>query len=176
MASRQAQYSQLKGRDLEEQETWAQAFLESFAPCPHGWGFARVDDGYQCHGRHHLITDDQLAEGKGGMWMLPNGDQYEPRVGPYYPHPMYPTHFPYAGELPIPDSGWEFTGESLQLISRRENWDALTDEERQAMQNAWDSQTDEERQAAIAIWNAMSDEEKDTAVAEQEYHLGCNNI
>jgi hypothetical protein len=118
MASRQGDYSNLKGRDRVEQEEWARAMILSFAPCPAGWGFRRVSDGYQCEGGHHLITHQQLSEGKGGMWMLPDGAEGDTttRCGPYYPHPLYPTHFPYAGPLPIPDCCWEYAGDSLEEI------------------------------------------------------------
>ena len=40
--------------------------------------------GYQCNGFGHGITDELLAEGKGGLFALPAKD-WNNKQGPYYP-------------------------------------------------------------------------------------------
>lgn len=44
----------------------------------------RRPGGYQCKGGAHGVTDDLLAEGKGGIWTLPKWN-WEVKKGPYYP-------------------------------------------------------------------------------------------
>lgn len=84
MASRQISIDDLPPDERDEQEEWAQNLIKRSGACPQGYDWNRRDGGYQCHGGGHGITDEMLAEGKGGMWALPTKD-WEVKDGPYYP-------------------------------------------------------------------------------------------
>lgn len=42
--------------------------------------------GYQCHGGGHGVTDELLAEGTGGVYVM-RTKEWDKKEGPYYPHP-----------------------------------------------------------------------------------------
>ena len=85
MASRQTRFDTLSPKDKQEQEAWAQSMIKN-GPCPEGYDWDRIDQGYRCRGGGHAVTDEQLSEGKGGLWGIVNGEW----EGPYYPHPTKP--------------------------------------------------------------------------------------
>jgi hypothetical protein len=73
MASRQTRFESLAPKEREEQEAWAQTQLSQLSTaCPEGWDWGRIPGGYQCRPGgylgNHKVTDDLLAEGKGGVW------------------------------------------------------------------------------------------------------------
>lgn len=103
MMSRQTQLATLSARDQETQHAWARTAIERFTPCPEGYAWERVHGGYQCEGRHHYVTDAQLAEGRGGLWFLPDGGRdLARRWGPYYAEVERPRVFVYCGQQPRP--------------------------------------------------------------------------
>jgi hypothetical protein len=101
MASRQTQYESLPPEQRAKQETWAQSFLKREGRCPQDFGWQRVEGiGYQCEGLNHLITDELVAEGKGGFMVLREENPYFPAMGPYYEMAGRPGWFKYAGPEP----------------------------------------------------------------------------
>jgi Ni/Co efflux regulator RcnB len=68
MASRQTQYDSLSASERKEQEEWAQWQIKLTGQCIEGYDWGRVDGGYVCAGGNHMITDELLAEGRGGHW------------------------------------------------------------------------------------------------------------
>lgn len=67
MASRQTRIESLPPEDCKTQEQWAQSMIKRAGVCPERYSWRRIPGGYQCEGRGHGITDELLAEGKGGM-------------------------------------------------------------------------------------------------------------
>lgn len=97
MASRQTKISSLDPYERQKQEQWAQEQIRLIGACPAKLGWLRVEQYkyYRCTGGNHIITDESLAEGKGGMYMLPAEmfpEDYDESVlwGPYYPGPDAP--------------------------------------------------------------------------------------
>ncbi|KAM3073604.1 hypothetical protein ACMFMF_006807 [Clarireedia jacksonii] len=68
MASKQVRYKELSHQEQKEQDTWASSYIEHAGPCPSGFDWVRVQQGYICNGGHHLTTDALVAEGKGGFY------------------------------------------------------------------------------------------------------------
>jgi hypothetical protein len=101
MASRQKSFASLAPGEQAEQNTWAQTVINKTIRCPQGWDWARNkgQNGYQCDGGHHFITDELLAEGKGGVLLVPGGKQGQVDTwwGPYYPDPKKPDRLVYGG-------------------------------------------------------------------------------
>jgi hypothetical protein len=83
MASRQPLIDTLDSQDREAQEKWAQELIKRSGACPEGYEWNRMPGGYQCRGGGHGMTDEMLAEGKGGLWALPTKN-WEVKLGPYY--------------------------------------------------------------------------------------------
>jgi hypothetical protein len=101
MASRQTQYESLPPEQRAKQESWAQSFLKRVGRCPQDFGWQRVEGiGYQCEGLNHLVTDELIAEGKGGFMVLREENPYFPAMGPYYEIAGRPGWFKYAGPEP----------------------------------------------------------------------------
>jgi len=45
----------------------------------------RIEGGYRCKGKHHMVTDELLAEGKGGCYVCFEGRKENPDwEGPFY--------------------------------------------------------------------------------------------
>lgn len=68
MATRQTKYDQLPPKEQEVQEEWAQRKIAETGPCPAGFVWIRVPGGYNCAAGSHWMTDEQLAEGRGGFY------------------------------------------------------------------------------------------------------------
>jgi hypothetical protein len=68
MATRQTKYDQLPPKEQEVQEEWAQRKIAETGPCPAGYVWLRVPGGYNCAAGSHWMTDEQLAEGRGGFY------------------------------------------------------------------------------------------------------------
>jgi len=93
MASRQSMYSSLPVAEQEEQDDWAQKMIERHGNCPEDKTWERRENpgGYQCDAGGHGMTDELLAEGKGGMLAIASkvwGDF----KGPYYKNPVTGKH------------------------------------------------------------------------------------
>jgi len=86
MASRQTRIETLPPRDRKEQEEWAQNMIKRAGVCPENFAWKRQPGGYQCEGGGHGITDELLAEGKGGI-MAHRTRKWEVSEGPYYQDP-----------------------------------------------------------------------------------------
>ncbi|KAK0101302.1 hypothetical protein ONS95_006479 [Cadophora gregata] len=80
MAEKQTKIAQLKGKELVEQEKWAQEKLKAHAgTCPMGFNWARFKqnampgqielEGYRCLGGSHIVTHELLAKGTGDIYM-----------------------------------------------------------------------------------------------------------
>jgi len=83
--------------ERKKQERWAQSIVQKTASCPEWYEWDRIENGYHCQGGHHLITDELLAEGKGGVYAVPLSHRIDFYMGPYYPDPDHPEYFPYCG-------------------------------------------------------------------------------
>jgi hypothetical protein len=68
MAQRQLRIEALSRGEREEQERWAQAQLMLRGSCHRGFQWIRVPGGYRCEGHNHAVTDELLAEGRGGWY------------------------------------------------------------------------------------------------------------
>ncbi|RDL41632.1 uncharacterized protein BP5553_01611 [Venustampulla echinocandica] len=84
MASRQPFIDDLPEDERQKQEEWAQEMIKRAAACPEGYDWNRMPGGYQCRGGGHGMTDELLAEGKGGLYGLRTRN-WEAKDGPYYP-------------------------------------------------------------------------------------------
>jgi len=78
MASRQIHINTMSGRELQEQEKWAQSKLTQAAGvCMDGFGWQRTDicentgliSGYKCLGGGHFVSDESLAKGTEGCYL-----------------------------------------------------------------------------------------------------------
>ncbi|KUJ19437.1 uncharacterized protein LY89DRAFT_545211, partial [Mollisia scopiformis] len=83
MASRQPMIEDMHGPEKKEQEEWAAKTLRLTGACPDAFSWRRVKGGYHCKGEHHFVTDDLMAENKGGVYLI-GGDLETERWGPYY--------------------------------------------------------------------------------------------
>ena len=117
MAARQTQYATLAPSERERQEVWAQSMIERTGSCPEGFAWKRIDDGYQCAGGHHVISDELLQEGMGGVYALEDETRPDDKLGPYYANPSDPKLFKYAGPMPKPDRAPSTVGGGLGLLS-----------------------------------------------------------
>lgn len=92
-ASKQTRINTLPPDERRKQESWAQTMIQKAGVCPSGFDWRRVTDGYHCNGRGtHFISDDLLAEGRGGVFYVPAGlhGRLQPKWGPYYEDPNDP--------------------------------------------------------------------------------------
>jgi hypothetical protein len=145
MASRQTRIESMSGAERKEQDEWAQSMVKKTAVCPEGFTWSRRTQGYQCRGKHHFITDDLLAEGKGGLYNLIDPDDTSYRAGPYYPNPTDPSEFIYSGPLPkAPPFAADFldadgrgnfdsNGEKIDVILTTDDLESATDRDLQGM-------------------------------------------
>lgn len=69
MASQQSRIDSLPPAERQKQEAWAQYQLQQIqGTCVAGFAWGRIQGGYRCHGGHHMVTDELLAEGRGGCY------------------------------------------------------------------------------------------------------------
>ena len=118
MARRQTQYASLAPHEQAKQEKWAQSMIGRTGSCPEGFAWSRIHDGYQCNGGHHVITDELLAEGRGGVYALEFSMLPDDRWGPYYAEPSKPTLFFYGGPEPRPFLAPHTIGSGTGFTSR----------------------------------------------------------
>lgn len=124
MASRQSLYSSLRGRDLDEQKQWVTKTLALTKSCPDSFSWNRAASGYHCKGEHHFITDELIAENKGGVYLI-GGDLESERWGPYYASNKETKGLLwYAGPVPRPEGATAWIGETDGEGKRwlRDNW------------------------------------------------------
>jgi hypothetical protein len=76
MASRQTQYNKLSETDRKEQEEWAKKQLQLGGTCVVGFAWVRVERGYRCSAGNDLVTEEPLAEGKGGYYQTKIGQPF----------------------------------------------------------------------------------------------------
>jgi len=102
MASRQTHFASLTPKEQTRQNMWAQTMIQRINPCPQGYEWNRIDapSGYHCIGRNHFISDELLAEGKGGIFVVPGGKikKMDPLWGPYYKGPSGEKSLVYFGD------------------------------------------------------------------------------
>jgi hypothetical protein len=102
MASRQTHFASLTPQEQTRQNMWAQTMIQRINPCPQGYEWNRIDapSGYHCRGRNHFISDELLAEGKGGIYVVPGGKikKMDPLWGPYYKGPSSEKSLVYFGD------------------------------------------------------------------------------
>ncbi|KUJ21642.1 uncharacterized protein LY89DRAFT_767793 [Mollisia scopiformis] len=89
MASRQTKIDRLGGRELAEQENWVQSYIKDRRSCPGGVDWIKMKGGYKCVADQHMMTNEIIREGKGGMFFLDSdclGGSVKPSeyIGPYY--------------------------------------------------------------------------------------------
>ena len=87
MASRQRQYESLSITERVLQDNWAQAQLRTLPRCAAGYQWHRERGGYRCDGQRHMVTDDLLAEGKGGRFSM--SATQGSRANPVWEGPFY---------------------------------------------------------------------------------------
>ncbi|KAA8563753.1 hypothetical protein MFRU_024g00580 [Monilinia fructicola] len=68
MASKQVRYQEMNHEEKKKQDQWVSDFIKYAGPCPAGFSWERVREGYVCNGGNHFCTDEVLAEGKGGFY------------------------------------------------------------------------------------------------------------
>ena len=119
MADRQTKYATLAPSEQKKQEQWAQSMIQRTGSCPEGFNWRRIGDGYQCDGGHHVISDELLAEGLGGVYALNLASRPDLRWGPYYAEPSNPKVFLYRGPEPRPMNVPPTVGNGSGLLSNR---------------------------------------------------------
>jgi hypothetical protein len=93
MAKSQLHRDELTGRDAEEQDNWARKMIALIPnACPDNNAFVRSDTHplYMCEGNGHAVTDELLADGRGGLMASPVKDgsyPFEDFEGPFYLDP-----------------------------------------------------------------------------------------
>ncbi|KAH6664950.1 hypothetical protein B0J14DRAFT_607026 [Halenospora varia] len=136
MASRQTKIKSMREDERKEQEKWAQSYMARIGICPEGFDWKAVDifgRGYRCDGGHHIMTNDIIAEGQGGvyLWVDPE-DSPEDIYGPYYPDEDSPGWVKYCGPEPkdryAPNkfktesgSGAPTSGKSIRILAHVES-------------------------------------------------------
>lgn len=117
MAARQTQFASLAPADQEKQDNWARSMIERTGSCPEEFEWERIHDGYQCNGGFHVISDELLSEGMGGVYALHSSAEPDQRWGPYYAEQNNPTIFNYAGPQPKPMLAPDQVGTGKGLLS-----------------------------------------------------------
>jgi hypothetical protein len=100
MASRQARIQTLAPVERQEQEQWAQKQIQLTGACVGKFAWTRVEGGYRCGSGNCKVTDELLAEGKGGYLTA-------------YPH-IRSRHPDLFGEKGITWLGPEYKGRRMQ--------------------------------------------------------------
>ena len=112
MASRQTQIASMRPEQRKEQNNWAQkvirkARIETSA-CPSDYKWQRIEapPGYQCEKGGHLVSDELIAEGKGGIFVVPGGKRDRRKTdvlwGPYYQASGRGKAMVYGGDPNVP--------------------------------------------------------------------------
>jgi hypothetical protein len=95
MASRQTRIESMPPNERQEQERWAQSQLKQLSgTCPLGFEWGRIPGGYRCQpygpppNGLHKVTDELLAEGKGGVYCQNFDSSWfeDDFRGPFYPN------------------------------------------------------------------------------------------
>jgi hypothetical protein len=70
MAARQTQYDQLDATEREEQDNWVASIAARTDACVNGHAWVRHPtlNGYVCTSGNRFMTDELIAEGKGGCY------------------------------------------------------------------------------------------------------------
>lgn len=112
MASKQMKIKSLPPKEREQQDKWATKKLTMTDACPDAFEWRRVEEGYHCKGEHHFVTDELLAEGMRGVFLI-GGDLEIERWGPYYAsNERTKGLFWYAGPEPRPRESTAYIGET----------------------------------------------------------------
>ena len=103
MASRQSRIASMRPAERSRQETWAQSILRQHPhSCPQGKEFLRIESppGYQCNAGGHCIPDTLLAEGRGGICIVPGAKLKNTSTlwGPYYEGPARDGSLVHGGD------------------------------------------------------------------------------
>jgi hypothetical protein len=114
-ASRQTQYKSLRPEEQKKQDAWARSMIARTGSCPENYSYDRIEEGYQCQGGHHVISDELLQEGRGGVYIILDRDFNKTnfRIGPYYERPDTPGKFWYSGTSPLPYGAPATTGDRV---------------------------------------------------------------
>ncbi len=77
--------------DRAIQDDWANSIIKEHGPCPEKYEWVRYEEGYHCEKGGHVMTDELLREGKGGIFGrdVKTGEC----KGPFYPDPNDPKKF-----------------------------------------------------------------------------------
>ncbi|KAN0095467.1 hypothetical protein V8E51_016178 [Hyaloscypha variabilis] len=103
MASRQTRITTMVPAERSRQEQWAQTILRTVPhSCPQGHEWKRIKDppGYHCKMGGHCITDELLAQGRGGICIVPGIKikKMWPLWGPYYDGPLHDGSLVHGGD------------------------------------------------------------------------------
>lgn len=112
MASRQTQIASMQPEQRKEQNNWAQKMIRKAriktSACPSDYKWQRIEapPGYQCEKGGHLVSDELIAEGKGGIFVVPGGKRDRRKTdflwGPYYQASGRGKAMVYGGDPNIP--------------------------------------------------------------------------
>lgn len=110
MASRHTRIGDLPIVDRQKQEVWAKSQMKLVGTCPENFPWDRMAGGFKCQAGSHFITDQLLAEGKGGILIGPWYPGERTPFGPYYLDPK-DGGYHYAGTNPreAPDVFYPWT-------------------------------------------------------------------
>lgn len=80
MAARQTRINSLPPDEKQKQDEWALQYLAMSGSCVAGYAWVRVDEpgktpGYRCMGFNHFVSDELIAEGKGGHFERSRKDE-----------------------------------------------------------------------------------------------------
>jgi hypothetical protein len=96
----------------KEQNNWAQRMIRKAriktSACPSNYKWQRIEapPGYQCEKGGHLVSDELIAEGKGGIFVVPGGKKDRRKTdilwGPYYQASGRGKAMVYGGDPNVP--------------------------------------------------------------------------
>ncbi|KAE8453432.1 hypothetical protein EG329_010293 [Mollisiaceae sp. DMI_Dod_QoI] len=105
MASRQTRIETLAPEERKKQDEWAQESISRLGVCPRGFTWRRESNGYRCRGGMHSVSDELLAEGKGGFF-----ESFWGGKGPTWGGPFYSIQELEDARLPRIGDGKHFNG------------------------------------------------------------------